>query len=139
MIFLTKHEINFIVHGFCPSPIIMGDLIWKFTKISWGQNFFLHLWGNKYLWEGELKIYGGSIFITTLSLFHFFRNSQHPEKWRVLLRVYLGNVNVSVVTCQYPQIYYRNPLEKLYLLCLLWQVLWKKSVLLATYLKLLLK
>ena len=33
----------------------------------------------KPLWE-ELKIYGGVIFVTILSSFHFFRNNQHPEK-----------------------------------------------------------
>ena len=62
-----------------------GDLIWKFGKILWGQNFFLNLWGDKCQW-GELKLYGGSIFITTISLFHFFRNSQHPEKWSVSVK-----------------------------------------------------
>ena len=43
-------------------PIIMGgDLIWKFAKVLWGQNFFIDLWGDKPLW-GELKLYGGSNF-----------------------------------------------------------------------------
>ena len=55
---------------------------------------------------GGIKIYGGVIFITTLSLFHFFRNSKHPEKWSVSLRISTGNMNASgVVTCWYPQIY----------------------------------
>ena len=31
---------------------------------------------------------GGVIFITTLSLFHFFRNSQHPEKSSVSFTVF---------------------------------------------------
>ena len=49
---------------------------------------------------------GGEIFINTISLFHFFRNSQHPEKWNVSIRTYSGNVNASVVAaCQYPQNY----------------------------------
>ena len=62
---------------------IIWFLIWQFSKNFWGQYFFLHhLWQNKpLLWE--LKIYGGVMFITTLSLIHFFRNSQHPEKWSV--------------------------------------------------------
>ena len=30
----------------------------------------------------------GVIFITTLSLFHFFRNSQHPEKWSVSFTIF---------------------------------------------------
>ena len=29
---------------------------------------------------------GGVIFITTISLFDFFRNSQHPEKWSVSVK-----------------------------------------------------
>ena len=58
------------------------------------------------------------------------------HRW-FLLRISLGNFNLSrVVTCQYPQIYEKSPLEELYFLCLLWQVFWK-SVLLATYFKLL--
>ena len=44
-------------------------------------------------------------YITTLSLFNFFRKSHHPEKWCVFLRIFLGNVNASVVTYRYPQIY----------------------------------
>ena len=58
------------------------------VKNKWGSNFYYY--------------------ITTLSLFHFFRNSQHPQKWSVFLRICLGNVNVSVVTCWYPQIYNFN-------------------------------
>ena len=50
------------------------------------------------------------IFITIISLFHFFRNNQHPEKWSVSIRISLGNVNASVVLiCQYPQIYEKIP------------------------------
>ena len=45
------------------------------------------------------------LFITTISLFHFFRNSQLPEKWMFLLRISSGNVNASGVICQYPQVY----------------------------------
>ena len=45
-------------------------------------------------------------YVTTLLLFHFFRNSQHPEKWSVSS----GSVNASVVvTCQYCQIYEKTP------------------------------
>ena len=43
-------------------------------------------------------------YITTLSMFHFCRNNQQPEK-SVFLRISSGDVNASVVTCQYPQIY----------------------------------
>ena len=43
--------------------------------------------------------------IAMLSLFHFFINSQLPEKSSVFLRISSGNVNALVVTYQYPQIY----------------------------------
>ena len=97
-----------------PPPITMawregerGDLIWKFAKILWWQNFFLHLWQDKPLWV-ELKTNGGVIFITILLHFHYFisletANTQKSEVF--LLRISLGNVNASVVTCRYPQIY----------------------------------
>ena len=53
---------------------------------------------------------GEVIFFTIISLFHFFRNSQNPEKWSVSIRISSGNVNASVVvTCQYPQIYEKIP------------------------------
>ena len=45
--------------------------------------------GVKNKWGSNIYYY-----ITTLSLFNFFRNRKHPE-----------NVNASVVTCRYPQIY----------------------------------
>ena len=44
-------------------------------------------------------------YIATQSLFHFCRNSQHPENWKFFLRISSGNVNASVVICPYPQIY----------------------------------
>ena len=52
------------------------------------------------------NLYGGVIFITTFSLFYFFRNNQHPEKRVFLLRISSGNVNTSgVATCRCLQIY----------------------------------
>ena len=53
-----------------PLPLQWGDLIWKFAKILWWQNFFLHLWQDKPLWV-ELKTNGGVIFITILLHFHY--------------------------------------------------------------------
>ena len=91
-----------------PHPSLqLGDLIWKLAKILWWQNFFLHLWQDKPLWV-ELKTNGGVIFITILLHFHYFisletANTQKSEVF--LLRISLGNVNASVVTCRYPQIY----------------------------------
>ena len=73
----------------------------------WCQNVFLNLWQDKSL-SVELKIYGGVIFITILLHFHYFisletANTQKSEVF--LLRIFLGNVNASVVTYRYPQIY----------------------------------
>ena len=42
------------------------------TSYIWGG-------GDKPLW-GDLILYEGSNIFNTLSLFHLFRNSQHPEK-----------------------------------------------------------
>ena len=56
---------------------------------------------------------GGVIFITTISLFHFFRtletsNNQKSEMF--LLRISSGNVNESaVVTCQHPHFIKKFP------------------------------
>ena len=56
----------------------------------------------------ELKTNGGVIFITTLLHFHYFTSLETVNTLRskvFLLRISLGNVNASVVTCRYPQIY----------------------------------
>ena len=104
-----------------------GVLIWKCAKILWGQNFnfFLHLWGDKPVWE-ELKIYGVVIFITKLSLFRFFRNSQTLRNVKCFFEEFLQEMWMHQLL-----------LADAYL-CLLLQVLWKKSILLAAYSKLLL-
>ena len=94
-----------------PSHITMGgrrgDLIWKFAKILWWQNFFLHLRQDKPLWV-ELKTNGGVIFISILLHFHYFISLETVNNHKsevFLLRICLGNVNASVVTCWYPQIF----------------------------------
>ena len=56
----------------------------------------------------ELKTDGGVIFIAILLEIQYFisletANTQKSEVF--LLRIFLGNVNASVVTCRYPQIY----------------------------------
>ena len=83
-----------------------GDLIWKFAKILWWQNFFLHLWQDKPLWV-KVKPDGEVIFITILLYFHYLisletANTQKSEVF--LLRISLGIVN-ACVTCRYLQIY----------------------------------
>ena len=56
----------------------------------------------------ELKTNGGVMFITILLHFDYFisletANTQKSDMF--LLRIALGNVNASVVTCRYRQIY----------------------------------
>ena len=73
-LFLTKYESNLVVHGFCSPSHYNGGwlyILWKFAKILWWQNFFLHLWQDKPLWV-ELKTNGRVIFITILLHFHYF-------------------------------------------------------------------
>ena len=81
-----------------------GDLIWKFAKLLCWQNVFLELWQDKLLWV-ELKTNGGVIFITTLLHFTSLETASTQKSEVFLLRISLGNVNASVVTCRYPQIY----------------------------------
>ena len=56
----------------------------------------------------ELETNGGVIFTTILLHVHYFispekASTQNSEVF--FLRISLGNVNISVVTCPYPQIY----------------------------------
>ena len=63
--------------------------------------FFLHLWQEKPL-RVEFKANGEVIFITILLHFHYFISLEtaNTQKGEVsLLRISLGNVNASVVTC----------------------------------------
>ena len=60
---------------------------------------------------GGVKNIFGVVFITILLHFHYFisletANTQQSEVF--LLRFSSRNVNTSVVTCQYPQIYHFN-------------------------------
>ena len=66
-----------------PPPITMEWLNLNMCQI-FVVNFFLDSSQDKPLWM-EFKIWGSNIYyyITTLSLFHFFGNSQHLEKWGV--------------------------------------------------------
>ena len=105
--FLLNMKVTWLNIVSAPLPLQWGDLISKFAKILWWQNFFLHLWQDKPLWV-ELKTNGGVIFITILLHFHYFisletANTQKSEVF--LLRISSGNVNASVVTCWYPQIF----------------------------------
>ena len=61
-----------------PSHHYNGERNLKISLNILEKIFFLTFLGDKP--NGELKLYGGVIFIITLSLFHFFRNSQYSEK-----------------------------------------------------------
>ena len=57
---------------------------------------------------GGVETNRGVIFITILLHFHYFTSLETAnthKKEVFLLRISLGNVNASVVTCRYPQIY----------------------------------
>ena len=56
--------------------------------------------GVKNKWGSNLYYY-----ITTILWFHLFRNANSQKSEVFLLIISLGNVNASVVTCRYPQIY----------------------------------
>ena len=56
----------------------------------------------------ELKTNGGVINITILLHFHYFISLETAITQKsevIVLRISFGNVNASVVTCRYPQIY----------------------------------
>ena len=72
MLFLTKYESNFVELGFC-SRSHYSDKIFSYIC---GRIIF-YGWTYKYM---RSNIYH---YITTLSLFNFLRNSQHPKKWSV--------------------------------------------------------
>ena len=50
---------------------------------------------------GELNYMGGVIFITAISLFHFFRKSQHPEKWNVSVKNFVRKCE-CISSCYLP-------------------------------------
>ena len=80
-----------------PLQLQWCDLIWKFAKTLWWKFFFLYLSQDKSLWV-ELNIWVSKIYyyITTLSLFYCFRNSQHPEKWSVSLKNFFRKCECSI-------------------------------------------
>ena len=104
---LLNMKVIWLYMVFAPPPITMGWFNLKICQNFVMTKFFFHLWQGKPLWV-ELKTNGGVIFITILLHFHYFisletANTQKSEVF--LLRISLGNVNASVVTCRYPQIY----------------------------------
>ena len=76
MLFLTKYESNLIVHGFCSPSHYNGVILFEHLP-----KFFLTFMAGETSMGGVKNTWGSNIYyyITTLSLFHFYRNSQHPE------------------------------------------------------------
>ena len=60
--------------------------------------------GVKDKWRSNVYYY-----ITTLSLLHFLETGNTQKSEVLLLKISLGNVNASVNSCRYPQIF-RNSL-----------------------------
>ena len=90
-----------------PLTIKMGWLNLKICQNFLVTIFFFYLWQDKLLWV-ELKIYGGVIFITILLHFHYFISLETANTLKsevFLLRISSGDVNASVVTYRYSQIY----------------------------------
>ena len=102
MLFFTKYEM-----AFAPPPISIGQLNFKICQNFMKTKTFLHLCQDKPLWV-QLIANGGIIFITTLLHFHYsisLETATTQKSEVFLLRNFLGNVNASVVTYRYPQIY----------------------------------
>ena len=103
-----------------------------------GDNLFSYICGGRNLCRRSQNYMEGVIFINTLSLFHFLKNSQHPEKWSISFKNFFRN-------CEYIRSCYlmissnliKKSFRKFFCVCLLWQLFWKKSVLLAAHFKLL--
>ena len=85
MLFLTKYESNLIVHGFCYPSHYNGVILFEHLPKFLMTKFFLTFMAGQTSMGGVKNIWGSNIYyyITTLSLFRFYRNSQHPENWSV--------------------------------------------------------
>ena len=99
MLFLTKYKNILIVYGFC-SPSHCNGV--TYLKIC--QNFVVTKHFRTFVTGqtsvGEVKnIWGSNIYyhITTLSLFHFFRNSQHAEKGSISFKNFF--VKCECISC----------------------------------------
>ena len=120
-----------------PLPTIMEGLNLKVSQNFAVTKIFLTFVGDKPLW-GELNDMGGVIFITTFP-FHFFRNSQHPEKWSVSLKNFFRKCEYTrscylLISSSLPKKCFRK--FSLFVLTVIGDL--EESVLLTAYFKLLL-
>ena len=101
MLFLTKYESNLIVHGFCSPSHYNG--VTKFC----GNKIFCYICCRINLYGWSQKYMGSNIYyyIATLSYFISLKTANTQKSRVFLLRISTINVNASVVTCRYPQIY----------------------------------
>ena len=72
------------------------------TWESWASILFEcpPMGGVKSKWGSNIYYY-----ITTLSLFQFFRKNQHPEKWSLSFKNFFRKFECISFTCRYPRIY----------------------------------
>ena len=72
------------------SPIIMGDLTSELAKILWGQNFFVYLWGDTSV--------GGVLLSAPRQKEHFFKKSQHHQKWSVSFKNFFRSCDLPIAS-----------------------------------------
>ena len=64
----------------------------------------------KNIWGSNMYYY-----ITKISLFHFFRNSQHPEKWSVLLKNVSGKLQLEIYRFSFRKEFLETPFKCIYI------------------------
>ena len=116
----TLSPFEWCYHGFY-LPKFCGDKV--FSYICREINLY-----------GEVQIIWGSIFITTPSLCHFFRNSQHLEKRSVSFKTFFYWMHQELSLANTLKFTKKGLHKYLQFLCLM-----EKSVLFAAYFKLLLQ
>ena len=66
--------------------------------------------GVKNTWGSNIYYY-----ITKISLLHFFRNSQHPEKWSVLLKKFSGKLELEIYSFSFRKEFLETLFKCIYL------------------------
>ena len=106
MLFLNKYESNLIVHGFCSPSHYNGverggkrslnmKICQNFLVTKFLLTFMTDMGGYKNKWGSNIYYY-----ITTLSLSHFFRNNQPPEKSSVSFENFFRHS--QSISCYFP-------------------------------------
>ena len=76
----ATRKLEIIFHYSHPPFSGSNCFAWEILEVNANisASCFFHWWGG---WGGVKIIWGEYNLFTALSLFHFFRNGQHPEKW----------------------------------------------------------